>query len=424
MKHKRTALIASAVGLAAWLLILTEDERALVADRSTTAPSASEVGAAAAPHPRLDPRLEAPPPRSSGPNAAIARTEAEPRPDSLRGRVIDITTQSPIAGALFRGGTRIVHADEHGEFRYDHGTAGGFPFVVEAEGYCNLRGHLEAPEIGSPEVIEFSLFASGRGEVVGTVYLNGKPAAADMWWESTSRSGKKTTEKDGFYRLGNIEAGVVLVSASPAHWQGSEGELEIAGGTARLVVVAGERTRHDLNLVVLMTVISGRVIHEGGEASAGRTVMAESSIDFIFRTVTDSEGYYWLEVPDLGAPFRTQPGTGSGTPSRDVLPGATDVDFVLPDLADIVLLVRDAATTAELYRFAVSFRPAGERDAWEAPQSARDREADGFRFRSFVGVVDAKVERRGYVTCVLEDVIVLADGPTRLDIELESDLDR
>ncbi len=354
MKHKRTALIASAVGLAglaAWLLILTEDERALVADRSTTALPASEVGAAAAPHPRLDPRLEVPAPReivAAGPG---------------------VTTHHDVV------------------LKYEQ--------------------------------------EPGRGDVVGTVYLDGKPAAADMWWVSTSRSGKKTTEKDGFYRLGNIEAGVVLVSASPAHWQGSEGELEIAGGTARLVVVAGERTSHDFNLLVPMTVISGRVFHEGGEASAGRTVMAESSVDFIFRTVTDSEGYYQVEVPDLGAPFRIQPGTGIGTPSRgDVLPGATDVDFVLPDLADIVLRVRDAATAAELQRFAVFFRPAGERDAWWPAQSARDRGADGFRFRSLLGVVDVKVRRRGYVTCLLEDVIVLADGRTRLDIELEHDPDR
>ena len=173
-----------------------------------------------------------------------------------------------------------------------------------------------------------------------------------------------------------------------------------------------------------MTAISGRVIHEGGDASGGLAVTAESSIGYIFRTVTDSEGYYRFELPNLSVPFRIQPGREFGTPSRDVLPGATDVDFVLRDLTDTVLLVRDADTTADLYRYAVSIRQAGDRDSWEAPQSARDREGGGFRFRSFVGAVDLKIERRGYVTRVLEDLVVLADGRTRFDIGLESNPDR
>ena len=528
MKLDRTALIAIAIGLAvipAWLLILREDERA---DRST--PSARSVSATPAPHPRFDPPLETPARLSSGPDVALTRSEAESRPIPQRGRVIDVTTQRPIGGALFHAATRVANANEQGEFRYDRVTAGDLPFIVKAEGYCSLRGQLEAPERENSEVIEFPLLASspvegrvvdidghpvaraivrtvvlpakgddaeplpigtpegwslvaeasvvrvtvdedgrfrlpglvphsrnqlhvtrlgfvadvreivaagpgvathrevvlqyeqepGRGDVVGTVHLNGKPARADLWWKSTSRSGTETTENDGFYRLGNVEAGVVQVSASPASWQALEGHSQIAGGTARLVVIAGERTRHDFNLVVPMTVISGRVIHEGGEPSAGRTVTAKSSIDVVFSAVTDFEGYYWLEVPDRSEPFRIRPGTEIGTPSRgDVLPGATEVDFVLPDLADIVLQVRDAATAAELQRFAVFFRPAGERDAWWPAQSARDRAADGFRFRSLVDHVDVKVRRRGYLTSILEDVMVLADGRTRLAIELE-----
>ncbi len=445
-----------------------------------------------------------------------------------------MTTRRPIAGALFRVGTRVVQVDERGEFRYDQGTAEGFPFVVEAEEYCDLRGHLEAPGSGSTEAIEFPLLASspvegrvvdmdgrpvaraivhtvelpaakgdrahplpsgtpdgwnlvaealgvrtvadedghfrlpglvphsrslglhvvrpgfvpnvgeivaagpgeathhqvvleyeqvpGRGEVVGTVYLNGKPASAHIWWKSISGSGTETTAMNGFYRLGSVEAGVVQVSASPASWQESEGELEIAGGTATVVVLAGERKRHDFNLVVPMTVISGRVVHESGEPSAGRTVTAESSTDLVFRTVTDFEGYFAIEVPDVGEPFRIQPGTGIGTPARaDVLPGARGVDFVLPHVGDIVLVVRDALTSAELQRFVVFFRRAGERHAWEAAQSARDRKLDGIRFRSLLGAVDVRVQRLGYATRVLEGVIVLADGRTRLDVELQRD---
>ncbi len=140
-----------------------------------------------------------------------------------------------------------------------------------------------------------------------------------------------------------------------------------------------------------------------------------------FRTETDSRGGYWLEVPDLEIPFRVHAGAGIGTPSRDdVHPGTTAVDFELPALADLVINVQDADRAVDLQRFVVSVRRAGEQDPWWPAQSARERDADGFRFRSLLGTVAVKIQRRGYATRILEGVSVSADGRTRLEIGLES----
>jgi hypothetical protein len=192
-------------------------------------------------------------------------------------------------------------------------------------------------------------------------------------------------------------------------------ELREAYG-ARVQVGAGETMVCDLQLDLPVQTLRGRVIQPFGE-SERIDLFAENPLVSV-QGLSNPDGTFTLEVPDLGAPYELSAGMGIGSVTmRDLLPGASGIELVLPEVADFFVAARCETCGSAFYRFELHVRRAGESN-WKRAQGHGYSGAVGHRFRAFPGTVDLWIESRGHQPRLLTGVQILCDPPTHLEVEL------
>ncbi len=261
----------------------------------------------------------------------------------------------------------------------DHGSGKAGPIVLESP---SSRTWVEV-------VLE-------RGATIrGRVIRNGEPwlGLGYVEWEDASGEvqGMTWTKEDGTYELLNVRAGDVGVFVRDF----STGE---SLQEASLVVEAGKVYEQDFAWEEELAEISGRVTTESGRPAGEIEVCAwiprPGEGDETFEAESGEDGLYSLHVP----PGRAYQVLAQRDLVRrvkpDVVPGSTDVDFVLPDVGGLRLKLVDAISgqpvrARRLLSLALAWRLSGTEDF---RRIRAEVDADGIiELESSVGSIDLSI---------------------------------
>lgn len=320
-----------------------------------------------------------------------------------------------------------VSATTDAEGRFE--TPGVLPWSGFKEvfvGHDDYRSAKQTVEqVGGPgERVDlvFSLTPLGSiGTVAGLLTVNGQPREGHVRWKGGTRSGSVRVERSGRFRIEDVEAGAVELTAAPG---GFGSNIEWGNARHVLQVRGGEERACDFALEVAVSTISGTVIHEGGLPLMDVGVDA-SSHGGSYRTKTGSSGTYSLKVPATGA-YRVSMSHGGDTQLREgVAPGTTGLDFVVKQSGQLRYRVVDKISGKLVERFEFSFRQTsgGEHSGSESSW-ARRGDSEGWSTRELpVGQYELMVHanRLGYRPARIGQVVVRAGNePTKVTIEVES----
>lgn len=320
-------------------------------------------------------------------------------------------------------------SDGEGRFRID----GLVPWSRGLQILATHAGHADArvpvPALGGPEetMVEIVLEPAVSGATIrGVASLNGRPMNGGVYWQGPSRQGSGRV-RAGKYVLKNVEPGTVTLSVRPRYLPANALPSE-----ARVVVAVelGADQEQDFDLRIPLTAVSGHVRFSDGRPVEGIEVcayhvLAESRYRYDGESAAD--GGYALELPSLGGSLLVSVSSGGETFSVDgVLPGATDVDFVLPCLGQLLYRAIDRETGKPLPEIGLSWKRAGSgpyQDNWN--RGSIDTEGY-FAMHVPAGPVDLcawvnpGANLLGHRPAYKEGVLLAAaPGSTRVEFELE-----
>jgi hypothetical protein len=245
----------------------------------------------------------------------------------------------------------IIGTDEAGRFRTS-GLAPWMPcFRVASPPNESRRVDVGGGPLGGPgEVthLDVTVQVLAAGRITGRLLLNGAPVDGSVVWRGASRSGfASCIGDDGRFVLDAVEPGDVTLETGRV--LGDAGRTGTTLAKSYVVAVrAGETIEQDLDFVVSLQSVSGRVTTAHGDPAA-RIFVAISARGpaqpFHTSTYTDANGRWSVQVPvDVGL-FTVRASEDSTCPPREgVAPGATGIDFVLPVVYRLRLHVIDAVT--------------------------------------------------------------------------------
>lgn len=203
------------------------------------------------------------------------------------------------------------------------------------------------------------------GAIEGRVSLNRDPVKGSVRWSNQMRAGSVPIGAYGDYRLEDVGPGAVrlcarLSSPEEGAWFPSGADFE-----AIVDVEAGEITRHDFDLHLAMSTISGRIVTAAGCSMEALEVRARGWDDVepgcAFSGLCDAEGAYRIDVADMPAPYVVSfPYGDTQQRSEPIAAGTRGVDFVVPDLGTVRFRAVDATTGRPLSDFERWWRPTGE----------------------------------------------------------------
>ncbi len=305
------------------------------------------------------------------------------------------------------------------------------PLRVRASASGHVGEEVSPLELREPgDRVRVELRLRRAGGLAGRVTLNGAPPGTLMAWLRDADGAVVATRLvhgDGDYELTSLPAGTFTFSLAA---MGSDEERY----TAPVDVVAGEVTRHDVDLEEERGSIAGRVEFTDGTAAADRLVFARDADRRTRRgdsTRTDDDGRFVLEVaPDALYDVTVDhpvPETVAG-----VSVGTEDLLVVLARTHEMRLALVDAATGEPLrvedphdWQPWLHWRPAGDA-SWRAAQAPIDVKGRA-RLTVPVGRVDLEVDLRdeGWQPSRRLGVVV-AEGderPVRVPLERGSELE-
>ena len=244
---------------------------------------------------------------------------------NLRGRITDLATGLPIAGAMVDlHGVGQVHTDDTGQYQFAGLAQGQMTVGVAAEGYTTRLAAVTIPSNGI-SVYSISLStdappASGMllaGQV--TARASGEPIAGATVSLSGASANSTSTDENGFYEVAGATPGRISVRVAAPGF-----------ATALNVFEARDASRHDYSPALLPdgstappgAVVSGQLVDAGtGEPVAGVTVRASSAHEFWRLHVTDAGTFhdrlvlYELELrEDIGGQSVAVGGTPISSP--------------------------------------------------------------------------------------------------------------
>jgi len=194
----------------------------------------------------------------------------------------------------------------------------------------------------------------------------------------------------------------------------------------------GARTRHDIVLPGRRGTIRGTLRDADGRPVAKDRVRAiqrfENGPWYLSEVITNERGEYTLDVLDLfGDQFEIAAVHGVWTESRlGVSMGSEDVDFVVPKLGTIRLIVRDASTRATLFWPSVAARGAGDtkftlHDSSDGRRQVDDPDAAEIQLP--LGTYDLRIGAHRHGIATVENVVVSATAGDPLVVDLPPKLD-
>lgn len=215
------------------------------------------------------------------------------------------------------------------------------------------------------------------GTIVGTFAMNGIPSVGSVRWKGVAREGYGEADDQGRFRIEKVQAGEVALEVVPEVFRWSDQDVRDRFTARQTVTVpANAEVAVHVQLAAPMATVAGTVRFDDGSPAPNRTVYV-SKPSTQLRATTDAGGTYTLLVP---ASFESLTISAAGDPkARDVAPGATGIDFVVPRQGTLRYRARRDDGRATGIQFAV--RRDGETwmrqlEQWRAPDPEGYRAED------------------------------------------------
>jgi hypothetical protein len=288
-------------------------------------------------------------------------------------------------------------------------------------------GWLPVPALGPPgstTLMKVVLAPPATGVVTGTLALNGSRTTGRVKWCGPTQQGVADVGVDGSFRLESIEAGKIQFTPWPER-------LACEDGFARTweVEVTPDNEAHiDIDLVLELSAISGRVVDRNGAPQAGRTVNGRAPQScWAEAEPTGPDGAFVLQVPARAGLYELRVGEFPDSVELEgVSADAKDIELVLPGKGALRLRVLDRATRSALTDYVwflenelgESFRgyELTEEGLYPDPQGWYEQDLRPGSWKLLVG--DGWPEVSGYLPVDGGTVRIPADGSTMI-VELE-----
>ncbi len=251
-----------------------------------------------------------------------------------------------------KGRVRAWHDDYQatGELRW------GTPFEAKAD----------APPLRI--VLEPKAPLGSVGTIVGTFTMGGKPSSGSVRWKGPSREGWVQADGEGQFRIEKAQVGEVALEVLPDSFRWVEQEhRERLTARQSVTVTADTEVEVVVQLAAELAPITGMVRFDDGSPATKRSVYVTKP-QLQLNARTDDAGQYTLSVPTY---LTTVTISAGGDPKeRDVAPGATGIDFVVPRQGTMRYRARREDGRREGIQFAA--RRDGEKwfrqlEPWRAP---------------------------------------------------------
>jgi hypothetical protein len=206
---------------------------------------------------------------------------------------------------------------------------------------------------------------------------------------------------------------------------------------AEIVLASGQELRHDFHIELPTGFITGRVTRQDGTPASGLEVNARAerpagSLIWNNSSRTHDQGGYVVTVPRRGT-FRVSVADGGVESVRPGIAAGTEgVDFVLPEMGQLLFRVLQRETGEPVDLTSLSWRPAGRGEYESVHPETQERgfmdsrpltDSQGFRrVRLPIGSVDLHLYagQAGFQSARRENVPVRGEGePERVTFELE-----
>ena len=171
--------------------------------------------------------------------------------------------------------------------------------------------------------------AAGTGVLTGSYRLNGRPSSGALGWRAGERHGDAWISHEGRFRLQGLPAGAITLTVWAERFRGDGAPPDAVAAHRTVQLGDGEEMQIQIEQELDEVPIAGRVVRTDGEPVANQGVWARSDH---LRTGarTGDDGTYTLPVPRAFEAVTVGIDADAEPPQRDVAPGATEVDFVLP----------------------------------------------------------------------------------------------
>ncbi len=244
----------------------------------------------------------------------------------FEGTVLAKSSRAPIANASIsvspldlNGDTARAYTGSDGRFRIEGLPPGSHDVVVDAQGYSELV--RKGVTVGQGETFPLELLLEGTGTVSGLVkdargraVAGARVTGGNRWGGPfvNATAAEAVSDADGRFALAGLEVGDVQLTA-----RRRDGDV---GGTAVAKIVEGQTAEVELVLRDSGTVRGRVTTRDGAPASGAHVTAAPTTGVFgrndLFRTTTDEDGRYALELPVGNVEDRRAPLRGGSPPLR------------------------------------------------------------------------------------------------------------
>lgn len=323
--------------------------------------------------------------------------------------------------------------DDRGRFLIAHGVmpwTDSYSISVFRRG--ELAHHERVATTPAPgETLEQDVFlpiptVREAGTIVGRVLLNGRPAAGSVNWRGTGCGGTCDLDDEGAFRAHDVLAGEVELFAV---LRSIGTRVRMPDSEQRVDVLPGRESRCEFHFWLPMTQVSGRVRRPDGRPARDTAVIISGSGGF-GSCATNSDGTFEFDIFEgddesvaLGAgSLRIEVGAGNGRCTRSRLrPNGQPIEFVVPELACVMLRVLDRATAEPIHEFKLFWKQSDDAQFIPDRSDVFATDSDGWFPIPFpIGCIDVEVraDRFRYARARRERIHVPRDGVVYVTIEM------
>jgi len=306
-----------------------------------------------------------------------------------------------------------VTTDDQGRFRIEGAFAGVATRLLV---FASRMEHPIAPPLQPREVRRIDLTAPRHGteSITGLLRINGEPAPGRVQCRWPGGGTDTWSGPDGVFEIHGVPSGAVELTAWPDEYVRMLARPPDTKPT-RLDVIAGQIAHVELDLVLELGTIAGRVTTFAGEPRPRVSVVA-SARGASWRGLTGDDGRFELRVPADGGTYQV-----AVQGAEPVQAGVNGEELVIATRTSARLRLRvvDAATGAVVDRATLFVRPLGRAWDWKGefsvdPAGLVEFVLDPGRLDITVGKVDD-----GYPPVLVSGLLLTEDDERELTVELE-----
>jgi len=217
------------------------------------------------------------------------------------------------------------------------------------------------------ETREVEIRLEPAGTIDGLLRINGEPSPGIVRCRAQGKDvARAWARPDGRFEIRGVPPGQVALQAFPDEY-GRDGYTPYEGGhthplLAEVEVVAGETKSVDLDLVLSMGTIRGRVTSPSGKPRAHVSVSASAGRGYgNWQTVTAADGSFELRVPAECASYQLNVQDG---PPVAASPNAEDIEIVRAGNGRVRLRAEDSASHGTIEGASLFVRRGAEWESW------------------------------------------------------------